>query len=148
MGRARLVLVNALMFATIAVGLIFPIIENVPVEFDFAGDPDTTGDVIVGPTAALTPPLLAMLALAVFTAFALRGGWRETFAALGSIVLGVLFIIAVLGAEHVPGEFSSIATGVIGVLRLVRLFLASLMVLFGVLELVYKIRTSRTSIRF
>lgn len=145
MRSARLVLASLLILLTIVVDLVVSFVYKLPYEFGGHGDPNNMAADFVAHGTALAPPLVPIILLVVFTILAPSRRWWGTLSVVGLILLGVLFAVGQLGESFVPGGFTGSGAVAIGILRVVGIFLAVLMVVFGALELVGRMRARRVT---
>ena len=146
----RLMAACGLFFAIQIPGAVVSVIYRLPEDLTFdeagAGDPDNVlGEILSGQGAALVVPLPPLLALIVFMALALSRRWWGAIGTVGVCLLS-LFVAFFIFMESVTREVFPPSASEIPVAAMVALFfiVLLLMLLSGVLDLISRVRTSKT----
>ena len=146
----RLMAACGLFFAIQIPGAVVSVIYRLPEDLTFdeagAGDPDNVlGEILSGQGAALVVPLPPLLALIVFMALALSRRWWGAIGTVGVCLLS-LFVAFFIFMESVTREVFPPSASEIPVAAMVALFfiVLLLMLLSGVLDLIARVRTSKT----
>jgi len=143
----RLITSSLLYIGIILIGAVIAIIENLPAEAaGLTSSAPVWQGFLYGNGTAMSPPLYWLIAQAILTALAPRGGLWGIVGIVGLMVTGLLF--SVFGALEpiVLKIFSPASFDLLKVIIVTAgIILAFLMVVFGLLELVRRSRSRRIS---
>lgn len=148
----RLVFASVLLLVVAITGTVISIIYKLPYEFGGQGDPNNVlRDFVAGGGTALSPPLPPMVLAVVFTILAPSRRWWGTVGVVGLCIFGSQYII---GESQEPIVWRSLRSSdfgpleaVVALLGVLGILLGALVLLFGVMELIDRVRVRREPLR-
>jgi hypothetical protein len=148
MQTKRLVWVASLNLVLQFIGAATSIAKKLPYEFGGIGDPNTVAqDFVRGGGTALSAPLIPLLVLVALLVLAFRRDGWGMLAVGGITLLAILFTVAGSQEPIVWRTLRSspfgVFEGIVVALGAVGLLLSLLMLLFGILELLERVRAWR-----
>ena len=133
MWKRPLFTISILLLIYSAISTVIAILNKLPYEFGGTGNPNTVAADSLTHGTTISPPLIALVILAVFTTLTLRRGWLGVVGVVGVTLFALLFLIAGLGE---PIIWRTLRAGRFGIVEIVLLaltgagFMLSLWMLF------------------
>ncbi len=144
----RLVFASVLLLILASIGTVVSIVYKLPYEFGGRGDPNTVlRDFVAGGGTALSPPMPPMILAVVFTILAPSPRWWGTVGVVGLCIFGSQYAIGESQEPIVWRALRSSTFGpfeaVVALLGVGGMLLGILVFLFGVMELIDRVRERR-----
>ena len=144
----RLVFASVSLLVVAVVGTVISIVYKLPYEFGGRGDPNNVlRDFIVGGGTALSPPLPPIILSVLFTILAPSRRWWGTVGVVGLCIFGSQYVI---GESQEPIVWRSLRSSdfgpleaVVAMLGMLGILLGALVLLFGLMELIDRVRAWR-----